>query len=298
MSRKPKIGIALGSGGARGWCHIGVLGALAEIGVTPDVVAGTSMGAVVGAAFAAGKLDPLEAWVRDLTPGRFVTMMDVKLRSGGLVRAREIETVLEEIGVPDRIEALAMPFAAIATDMETGREIWLDSGPTYRAVRASAGIPGVMSPVRLDERWLLDGELVNPVPVSAARALGAEVIIAVNPNAKPHGRIWRPPEPQPGPNWIAAVLPEALQEAFGIDDKARAEAATPTYFDVLSAAIDVMTDTIRRARFAGEPPHVQLNVNLPDLTVLELYRGADAIAEGRRIVEAQASHIREICEIG
>jgi len=213
------------------------------------------------------------------------------------VRAREIETVLKDLGIADRIEDLGCPFTAIATDMETGREIWLNEGPSYRAVRASAGIPGVMSPVRLDDRWLLDGELVNPVPVSAARAMGAEIIIAVNPNAKPRGRIWRPPEPSPGPNWIAHVLPEALQEAFGIDDKARAEAATPTYFDVLSAAIDVMTDTIRRARFAGEPPHVQLNASFSDLTVLELYRGAEAIAEGERIVKAQASLIREICEL-
>lgn len=296
MSKKPKIGLALGSGGARGWCHIGVLRGLDKLGLRPDAVAGTSMGAIVGAAWAGDRLDALEDWVRALTPGRFVSMMDVRLRSGGLVEARQIEAVLEEIGVAPRIEDLAHPFTAIATDMGTGREIWLDRGPTYRAVRASAGIPGVMSPVEIDGRILLDGGLTNPVPVSAARAMGAEVIIAVNPNAKRRGRIWAPPEPKPAKPWLAAMVPLALHDPLGIDSHGQARAATPNYFDVLTAAIDVMTDTIRRARLAGEPPHIQLDAAFTDLTVLELFRGAEAIAEGERMVEAQADHIRETCE--
>lgn len=295
MNRKPKIGVALGSGGARGWCHIGVMKGLEKIGVVPDVVAGTSMGALVGAAWAGDRLDALETWVRDLSMSRFVRLMDVSLRSGGLVEARQIEAMLEEIGLPERIEKLARPFTAIATDMSTGREIWLDAGASYRAVRASAGIPGVMSPVEIDGRFLLDGGLTNPVPVSAARAMGAEVIIAVNPNAKPHGRIWRPPDAKQGKPWLATVLPEVLHDPLGIDTKAQARAVTPNYFDVLTAAIDVMTETIRRARLAGEPPHVQLDAQFTDLTVLELYRGAEAIKEGERMVEAQADHIREIC---
>ncbi|SMH56091.1 patatin-like phospholipase family protein [Maritimibacter sp. HL-12] len=295
MNRRPKIGLALGSGGARGWCHIGVLKALDEIGITPDVVAGTSMGAIVGAAWAGRRLEALEDWVRALTPGRFVSMMDLRLRSGGLVEAREIETVLKELGVPDRIEDMAHPFAAIATDMETGREIWIDHGPTYKAVRASAGIPGVMCPINIDDRWLLDGGLVNPVPVSAARALGAEVIVAVNPNGKPRGRIWLPPKPKPGGTWVASVLPDALHEALGIDPEASAKAITPNYFDVLSAAIDVMTETIRRARFAGEPPHVQLNGEFTALTMLELHRGREAIARGEEMVREKADELRAVC---
>ncbi|GKY87946.1 patatin-like phospholipase family protein [Sinisalibacter aestuarii] len=295
MSSKPKIGLALGSGGARGWCHIGVLRGLDTLGVRPDVIAGTSMGALVGAAWAGDRLDALEDWVRALTPARFVSLMDVRLRSGGLVEARQIEAMLKSLNLAPRIEDLAHPFTAIATDMATGREIWLDEGPTFRAVRASAGIPGVMSPVELDGRWLLDGGLTNPVPVSAARAMGADVVIAVNPNAKPFGRIWQPPEPKHGKPWLATVLPEALHDTLGIDPAAPAKAVTPNYFDVLTAAIDVMTDTIRRARLAGEPPHVQLDAAFTDLTVLELYRGAEAIAEGERMVAAQAEHIREVC---
>lgn len=295
MTRKPKLGLALGSGGARGWCHIGVLKGLEKIGVVPDVVAGTSMGALVGAAWAGDRLEALEAWVRDLTVAHFVRLMDVSLRSGGLVEARQIEAMLKEIGLPDRIEHLRCPFTAVATDMSTGREIWLAEGPSYRAVRASAGIPGVMSPIEIDGRFLLDGGLTNPVPVSAARAMGAEVIIAVNPNAKPYGRIWHPPDPKQARPWLAAVLPEALHASLGIDTQAPAKAATPNYFDVLTAAIDVMTETIRRARLAGEPPHIQLDAQFADLTVLELYRGAEAIKEGERMVAAQADHIRAVC---
>lgn len=298
MARKPRIGLALGSGGARGWCHIGVLRGLAALGVEIDVVAGTSMGALVGAAFAGGRLDALEAWARGLTQARLVTLLDPSLRRGGLVEARRIEGMLGEIGLAERIEDLALPFGAIATDMETGREVWFTEGPTYRAVRASAGIPGVMSPVRHDERWLLDGGLVNPVPVSAARALGADIIIAVNPNARPYGRFWEAPAPRPGvETWVGQILPDTLQETLGLDLDASAQAVSPNYFDVLTTAIDVMTDTIRRARLAGDPPHVQLNAHLRGISVLELHRAGEAIAEGERIVRANAGPIRDACRL-
>ncbi|HCQ64107.1 MAG TPA: patatin [Rhodobacteraceae bacterium] len=299
MARKPKIGLALGSGGARGWCHIGVLRGLAALGVEIDVVAGTSIGALVGAAFAGGRLDALESWVRGLTQRKLVSLVDPSLRSGGLVEARQIETMLGEIGLAARIEDLGLPYTAIATDMETGREVWLNEGPTFRAVRASVGIPGVMSPVRLDDRWLLDGGLVNPVPVSAARALGAEIIIAVNPNARRYGKFWKPPDPRPGfEAWVGQILPDTLHKSLGIDPTKPGHAVVPNYFDVLTTAIDVMTDTIRRARVAGEPPHVELNAYLNEISVLELHRGAEAISEGERIVRANAALIRDVCALG
>lgn len=296
--KKAKIGLALGSGGARGWCHIGVLRGLEEMGVEPMAVAGTSMGALVGAAWAGGKLDELEAWVLELTPARFMRLMDVSLRSGGLVAARGIQTMLGDIGLPGRIEDFPRPFVAIATDMENGREIWLDEGPTGPAVRASAGIPGVMTPIHHEGHWLLDGGLTNPVPVSASRAQGAEIIIAVNPNAKPHGRIWHPAAARAeklakNNHWMNSVLPPKFMESFGIDPKGKE--VTPNYFEVVLAALDTMTAQIRRSRLAGEPPHVLLNAAFEDLGVLELYRGAEAIEEGRRMVKAQEVLIREVC---
>ncbi len=294
MAKRLKIGLALGSGGARGWCHIGVLNALEEIGVVPDMVAGTSMGALVGAAWAGGKLEELETWVRGLTRTQFVRLLDVGFRSGGLVQARKIEALLRGIGLPPRIEELERPFTAIATDMETGREIWFSKGATYHAVRASAGIPGVMSPIHYQGHWLLDGGLTNPVPVSALRVMGAEILIAVNPSGKAHGKIWSPPEQKPGAgSWLSAVLP------FGIPapDTSAPELVAPNYFDVLTAALDVMEDTIRRARLAGEPPHITLNSAFEEFGVLELYRGAEAIEEGRRMVMAQEAQIREVCGV-
>ncbi|RMD92218.1 MAG: patatin [Alphaproteobacteria bacterium] len=296
MKQGPKIGIALGSGGARGWCHIGVLRGLERLGIRPDVVAGTSMGAVVGAAHAAGRLDALEEWVRALTPARVVMLMDLKLRAGGLVEARELVAMLERLGIAPRIEDLGLPFTAVATAMQTGREVWLSSGPTYRAVRASAGIPGVMTPVRIGGRWMLDGGLTNPVPVSAARAMGADIVIAVNPNGKRHGRIWQPPKAREARPLLATLLPESLHDPLGIDPTPKPRETAPNYFSVLTAAIDVMSDTILRTRLAGDPPHVFLEAVLPDLTVLELYRGAEAIAEGERMVAARAEEIRAVLE--
>ncbi|MCK0143857.1 patatin-like phospholipase family protein [Aliiroseovarius sp. F20344] len=295
-NRKPTIGLALGSGGARGWCHIGVLRALEELGIEPAVVSGCSMGALVGAAWAADRLDALEAWVLALTPGKYVGLMDVRLGSGGLVEAREIEVMLRNIGVPDRIEALPRPFGAVATDMETGREIWLQKGPTYPAVRGSVGIPGVFSPIQHEGHWLLDGGLSNPIPVSMARAMGAEVTIAVNPNAKPRGRFWKPPQPtQSAEAWAAAQLPPEWNQALGLDPDAKAEPGKPNYFEVLNATVDIMSDQIRRARLAGDPPHVLINMGFTNLTVLELHRGAEAITMGYARTMSQANQIREAC---
>lgn len=158
----PRVGLALGSGGgARGWCHIGVLRALDELGVRPSMVAGCSMGSLVGVAWAADRLDALEDWVRSLTPpGRFLGLIDIRPLSGGLVEAGEIEVLLRDLGIPDRIEDLPCPFAAVATDMETGREVWLRDGPTYASVRASVGIPGVMSRCNWTDAgcWMVVGE--------------------------------------------------------------------------------------------------------------------------------------------
>jgi len=291
-----KVGLALGSGGARGWCHIGVMRALDDLGVKPALVAGCSMGALVGVAWAADRLDALEAWVLSLTPGKYVGLMDVRLGSGGLIEAREIEVMLRDIGVADRIEQLPRPFGAVATDMETGREVWLKQGATYPAVRGSVGIPGVFSPIRYQGKWLLDGGLSNPIPVSLARAMGAEVVIAVNPNAKPRGRFWKPSVPGPSAGgWAASKLPKEWHQALGLNLDATPDPKNPNYFEVLNASIEIMTDQIRRSRLAGDPPHVLVNMAFEHLTALELHRGAEAIEMGYARTMALADLIREAC---
>src|SRR3954471_21662573 len=178
--RRPVIGLALGGGAARGFAHIGILNTLAAHGIVPDIVVGTSMGGVVGGAYVAGRLDRLEAWARNLQPRNVLSYLDIRLTGSGLIGgtklAAEIETTLGEY----RIEDLPLKFATVATEVRTGHEIWLTHGSMVAAMRASYALPGLFAPVLIGDRWLVDGALVNPVPVSAARALGAEIVIAAN----------------------------------------------------------------------------------------------------------------------
>jgi predicted acylesterase/phospholipase RssA len=185
VSRQPRIGIALGGGAARGWAHIGVLQALARHGVVPEVVTGASIGALVGAAFAANRLDALDAWVRALSGLDVLKLLDARI-AGGVIEGNRVMQAIERI-LPDLpIETLERPYAAVATDLRTGRPVWLRSGSTIAAVRASCAMPGLMPPRRHEHRWLVDGGLVDPVPVTLCRVLGADVVIAVDISAYRH----------------------------------------------------------------------------------------------------------------
>ena len=179
MIRRPKLGIALGSGSARGWAHIGVLLALAEHGIAPDFIAGCSMGAMVGAAFAAGRIGQLETWALSLDWKRVVGLLDLGLR-GGLIKGERLLDMFQGQFVECQFSELALPFAAVATDLATGKELWLREGKVSDAVRASCTVPGLFQPVLRDGRYVVDGSVVNPIPVSLCRAMGAEVVIAVD----------------------------------------------------------------------------------------------------------------------
>ena len=179
---RPRIGLALGSGSARGWAHIGVINSLIEAGIEPDIVCGTSIGALVGAAYIAGQLGPLRQWAETATWRKIVRLTDVRLSGGGLINGRQVVSFLQRDGHRPADRKLRAQYAAVATDLATGREIWLQSGPIHEAVRASIALPGILSPARIDGSWLVDGGLSNPIPVSVCRALGADVIIAVNLN--------------------------------------------------------------------------------------------------------------------
>jgi NTE family protein len=285
-----RIGLALGSGGARGWCHIGVIRALSGLGLTADVVAGSSMGALVGAAAAAGRLDALEDWARAQTARSFLRLLDIRLTGGGLVGGSEIVTVIRDLGLPARIEDLPVPFVAVAADLRTGQEVWLREGDLADAVRASVALPGVIAPYRVEGRWLIDGGVVNPVPVSAARALGAGMVIAVDPNARSGGTFWEPEQSDTDTGWTALLpdIPEALRVLWPGSD---AGDRPPAYVDLVSSTVDIMTDRIRRARLAGDAPDVFLPMRLSHLSVLEFHRAAEAIEAGARVTRAQADWI-------
>jgi NTE family protein len=285
MAARRRIGLALGSGGARGWCHIGVLRALDRLGLRPDVIAGASMGALVGAAAAAARLEVLADWALAQSRRSYLGLLDIRLTGGGVVGGAEIGAVLERLGV-GRIEDMDLPFAAVACDLATGGEVWLRDGPAAPAVRASVAMPGLLAPQQIDGRWLIDGGVVNPVPVSVARALGAEVVIAVNPNFRGGTPFWARPAGG-GADDLLSGLPEPLRALL----PGRADEA-PAYVDLVAATLDIMTDRIRRTRLAGDAPEIVLGARLGRLSVLDFHRAAEAIAEGERIVEAQSEWIR------
>ena len=294
---RPRIGLALGSGSARGWAHIGVIAELIEAGIEPDIVCGTSIGALVGAAYVTGKLDALRQWAEAATWREVVGLLDVHLSGGGLIDGKLVVELLDRLGIAGVIGSQAKPFAAVATDLRTGREVWLQSGPIQDAVRASIALPGIFSPAARDGDWLVDGGLTNPVPVSLCRALGADVIIAVNLNGELLGRRFVEEEPgasgaaarDPGEflRRIAGQLPASLGEpAADIASRLMTRGpAAPGYFDVLTNSINIMQDQITRARLAGEPPHVMLMPRLRDIGLMEFNRAGDAIAEGRASVQ-------------
>ena len=177
-----RIGIALGSGSARGWAHIGVLRALAEMGIYPGVVAGCSIGSLVGAAYASDQLDALEGWVNSLSWKDVLAYLDISLLGGGLIQGEKLMKFAHQYLGELEIQSLPVSFGAVATDLDTGREIWLREGPLLDNIRASIALPRLFPPYKLDERWLMDGGLVDPVPIALCRAMGAEVVIAVNLN--------------------------------------------------------------------------------------------------------------------
>src|SRR5882724_8738945 len=178
--RRPVIGLALGGGAARGFAHIGIVRTLVAHGIIPNVVVGTSIGAVVGGAYAAGHLDTLEEWARSLQPRNILGYLDIRLNGSGLIGGARLAAQLEAAVGQSLIEDLPVKFATVATEVRTGHEIWLTHGRMVDAMRASYALPGIFAPVLIGDRWLVDGALVNPVPVSAARALGAEIVIAAN----------------------------------------------------------------------------------------------------------------------
>lgn len=292
-----RVGLALGSGSARGWAHIGVIRALEEAGVHPDIVCGTSIGALVGAAYAAGELDRLENWVRELGVGDVVGFFDVSLSSGVLKGARLMEFFRRNSA--DRpIDELGVPFAAVATALHTGAEVWLRSGSTIDAVHASIALPGLFAPVRWEGSLLVDGGLVNPVPVSLARAMGADIVIAVDLGSDILGRRFRAtsaPEASPGtvPKWMRKLQENLSALAPG---KSPDEPAMPSMLDVLTTCMDIVQVRIARSRMAGEPPEVVVAPRLAHLRLLDFHRAKEAIEEGHRAVERVAHNLAVLDE--
>jgi NTE family protein len=296
MKRTPRIGIALGSGSARGWAHIGVLRALVREGIEPQIISGCSIGAFVGAVAASGDLEKLGAWVEALGWQDVVGLMDMGMR-GGLIKGDKLIAFFERNFVDRDFTALPHLFGCVATDLQSGHEVWLREGSVSAAVRASIALPGLMTPSWQDGRLLVDGGLVNPVPVSLARAMGADVVIAVDLNSDVVGAAWRhraePPPPEPSFAWPAKLLAR-----FGRNGKPLADAtddaseSLPSMLTVMQSSISIMSVRIARSRLAGEPADVLISPRLAQLGLMDYHRGAEAIAEGEAAVELALPVIR------
>jgi NTE family protein len=294
---RPRVGLALGSGSARGWAHIGVIRALEKAGIRPDILCGTSIGALVGAAFAAGELDRLESWVLELGVGDVIGFFDVSLSGGVLKGARLMEFFHRNFA--DRpIDQLGVPFATVATALHTGAEVWLRRGSTLDAVHASIALPGLFAPVRWEGTLLVDGGLVNPVPVSLARAMGAEVVIAVDLGSDILGRRFRATSAPEAPPGTVAKWMRMLQENLSAlaPGKSPDEPAMPSMLDVLTTCMDIVQVRIARSRMAGEPPEVVVAPRLARFRLLDFHRAKEAIEEGHRAVERVAHNLAVLDE--
>ncbi|MGA8389235.1 MAG: patatin-like phospholipase family protein [Pseudolabrys sp.] len=283
---RPTIGLALGGGAARGFAHIGVIRTLEAHGIVPDVIVGTSIGAVVGGCYAAKEMDNLDNWARTLTVRGVLGYLDISLSGSGLIGGGHLAAQLEAGLKENRVEDLPLRFAAIATEFNTGHEIWLTRGRLSDALRASYSLPGIFPPVLIGGRWLVDGALVNPVPVSAARALGARLVIAVNLNSDLFGRGTIIANHGPDENEIAAEPPKVngFRRMFSGERSLRRQffgrRGRPGLPTVMVEAFNVMQDRITRARLAGDPPDVLISPRLGGIGWFDFHRAADAVAIG------------------
>jgi NTE family protein len=278
------------------------------MGIEPDIVVGASSGAVVGGCFAAGRLEQLEAFTRSLTKRRVFGLMDVSFNGGGLIGGNRLRTRLEESLGGMNVEDLPIRFASVATEVGTGHEIWLKNGPLIDAMCASYALPGIFEPVRWAGRWLMDGALVNPVPVNVARALGAEKVIAINISSDVRTR---GTAIQDLTHFIEEVAEEthkaeqndarnngiinSLGRRSGLFRRqtATSDRSPPGIATVMADAFNITQDRIMRSRLAGDPPDVLITARTSKIGLFDFHRADELIALGREAARKAIEDIRD-----
>ena len=298
---RPTIGIALGGGAARGWAHIGVLRTLIEAGFEPDIVAGTSIGAVAGACYVTDRLDALQDFAASLTRRRVFGFLDFNFGGSGLLTGQRLGARLQQHLQEVTIEQLTRKFVAVATELGTGHEVWLNKGSLVNALKASFALPGIFRPVQINGRWLIDGALVNPIPVSVCRALGARIVIAVNLNSDVFGKgsvihdqeAYADPLAAiedarlPGSNGRAAVH-LLHRQIFGRGNGA------PGISAVMMDAINITQDRIARSRLAGDPPDITISPKVGNIGLFDFHRAGEAIELGAQAAEKQIEELKQV----
>jgi NTE family protein len=292
------IGLALGSGSSRGWSHIGVISALAEHGISPDIVCGTSIGALVGASYVFNNLYKLEEWVYSLTKFETAKFFELNTSLNGFVNKERLHNFLSQYVASDIsvIESCEKQYAAVATDLETGREVWLTEGSILEAVWSSISLPGLFPAIKNNNRWLVDGGLVNPVPVSVCRALGADFVIAVNLNGDIVGKhIHKTKKVTNKDLGIVDKIGDLVSEyTTSVFASTKVEEPAPNLFEAIAGSINITQDRITRSRMAGDPPDIILSPKLSHIGLLEFYRADEAISEGKKSVQRMLPEIQDV----
>ncbi|MDR2861067.1 MAG: patatin-like phospholipase family protein [Syntrophobacterales bacterium] len=303
MTQQKKIGLALGSGSARGWSHIGVIKALKEHDIPVDIVCGSSMGAVVGGAYAAGILNSLEELAREFSWLDFLKFMDVSLSRRGLLSGNRItEFFRDKISDMD-IENLPTPYGAVTVDLYTGEEIFIRKGPLLDALRASFSFPGLFTPFHKNNQWLIDGGLINPVPVSLCRAMGADIVIAVNLNDEIlKKRVFlhsadNTDTSLPSLDKHGDSLMDFLTAKFPflkrMENHDLPTEKIPNMIEVMMKSIYIMQDRITKQRMVEDPPDISITPSLSDVSLLNFNKARDTIEEGRRATLTKLPEIME-----
>ena len=290
-----KIGLALGSGSSRGWSHLGVISSLEKIGIFPDVVCGTSIGALVGASYVSNKLFELEKWIHSLTKFELAKFYNINPTTNGFVNIEKLRNQLYQCIAPKDalIEEAKIKYASVATELNTGREIWFKKGLFIDAVLSSISLPGLFQPHLQNNKWFVDGGLVNPVPVSVCRALGADFVIAVNLNSDIVGKHFRTSN-----SWKENTQPESqeLNISKYINKYRQSLPKTksikvPSFFETIAGSINITQDRITKSRMVGDPPDILLSPKLSQIGLLDFHRAKEAIAEGEACVKRASEEL-------
>ncbi len=306
MSKK-KIGLALGGGAARGWAHIGVIEALKDCGIKVDLVAGTSIGALVGSVYASGTLDKFKKAVLEIDRKKIISLLDVVFPKCGLLDGRKVTAFYKPFISGEVFSSLNIPFGAVATDLQTSEEQWLTEGDVSRAVRASIAVPGLFTPVMIGERLTVDGGLVNPLPVNLARSMGAEIVIAVDLNhyvairennlkkrmthARNQDEECPPEESFPHDREVVQEKERIYSALKGCYDKMdiflfesirnwRNKPAGPGIFEIIFASTLAMEKTITGLRLEKEPADLLIRPELGEIRFMDFHRAEESIREG------------------
>lgn len=291
-----KVGLALGSGSARGLAHIGVLRAIEDAGIKVDFIAGTSMGALIGAIYAAGKLEGLTERFLDFDWKSIVSLLDPVFPRSGLIDGQKIDDFVRAHVRATRIEDLPIPFHAVATCIMSGEEVVCRTGDLIEAVRASISVPGIFTPVRSNGRVLVDGGLVNPVPVSVARAMGADLVIAVDLNhdivagrvSHPGSRANARPHAQTMERLLAGLQTSPVLAQF---EAWLHKEPLPGIFDVLLTSIDIMQARMTQTSLRQDKPDILIRPPLGAVRFMEFDRAEEIIEIGYRSAVQQLAGI-------